>query len=297
MGRDPHGNARYAALSVASNSLLIVLKIVAGLITGSVSILSEAAHSTIDLLASVVALVSIRKAGEPADAEHRYGHEKMENLAAAFEGVLILFGAAIITYASILRLINGAQVQRLGVGIVVIGVSAAANLVVGGVLGRRASETGSAALGGDAAHLSADAATSVAVLVGLALVAITGAQWIDPVVALFVAAAIVVTGGRILRDSTRVLVDEALPPEEVEVIRATVLEQGAGRGVVGFHKLRTRSAGSRRYVDLHIQFAAGTTLEDAHSTAHELQDAISERLGDADILIHIEPEDRVRPEL
>jgi cation diffusion facilitator family transporter len=286
---------RAAALSVASNLTLIALKLIAGIITGSVSILTEAAHSSIDLIASLVAFVSVRKAGEPADAEHGYGHDKMENLAAAIEGVLILFGAAVITYESITRLINGSHVHDVGVGIGVIAISAVANGVVGTVIGRRARGTGSAALEGDAQHLSADAASSVAVLIGLVLVDVTGATWLDPAVALLVAGAIVWSGLRLVTRSSRVLVDEALPPEEVQMIRDTLLELGGGAGVVGFHQLRTRRAGTRRHIDMHIQFEAGTTLEDAHRTAHELQDAISTRLGGADILVHIEPADRVRP--
>jgi cation diffusion facilitator family transporter len=162
------------------------------------------------------------------------------------------------------------------------------------VIARNARATDSPALEGDAAHLRTDALTSLAVLIGLALVAITGAQWLDPVVALLVAAAIVVTGVRLLFRSSRVLVDEALPADEVAVIRAAVEEFGS-RGVVGYHELRTRRAGSQRYVDLHVQFRRGTSLEDAHRTAHELQDVIGARLGGADVLIHLEPQDRVRP--
>jgi cation diffusion facilitator family transporter len=128
----------------------------------------------------------------------------------------------------------------------------------------------------------------------LALVKLTGAQWIDPAVALVVAAAIVVTGIRLLTGSSQVLVDHALPPAEVEAIRSAV-EGFAARGVVGYHELRTRRAGWRRYVDLHVQFRSGTSLENAHRTAHELQDLIGRRLAGADVLIHLEPEDRVRP--
>ena len=126
------------------------------------------------------------------------------------------------------------------------------------------------------------------------LVALTGAQWLDPVMALIVAATIVPTGIRLVLRSTRVLVDEALPPTEVNEIRRTI-EEFAVHGVVGYHELRTRRAGSRRYVDLHVQFRRGTSLEDAHRTAHELQEQIAARLKGTDVLIHLEPEDRVRP--
>jgi cation diffusion facilitator family transporter len=286
--------SRAAALSIASNSALILLKVVAGAITGSVAILSEAMHSSIDLIASIVAFISVRKADEPADADHRYGHEKIENLSAAIEGMLILVGSAVIAFEAIRHLVIGSEVQRLGVGIAVVGVSAVANLTVGGIVARRARATESAALEGDAAHLRTDALTSVGVLVGLALVQVTGADWIDPIVALIVAAAIVVSGVRILTRSSRVLVDEALPTDEQRAIGEAVRAFGP-RGVAGYHKLRTRRAGARRYVDLHVQFRAGTTLEDAHAIAHELQDAIRGRVRGADVLIHLEPEGNVRP--
>jgi cation diffusion facilitator family transporter len=286
---------RAAALSIASNSGLILLKIVAGAVTGSVAIITEAIHSSIDLIASIVAYVSVRKADEPADASHLYGHEKVENLAAAIEGMLILLGAGVIVYESVRRIVVGSHVHSLGFGIAVVAFSGVANLCVSTILGRRARETGSAALEGDAAHLRTDAATSIGVLVGLVLVQVTGEGWLDPVVALMVAVAIVVSGVRILTRSSRVLVDEALPEEELAAIRETVVAFGRSHAVAGFHRLRARRAGARRYVDMHVQFRAGTTLEAAHRGAHELQDAIGERLGDADILIHLEPEDRVRP--
>jgi len=285
---------RAAGFSIASNLSLIVLKIVAGAITGSVAILTEAMHSSIDLLASVIAYVSVRKADEPADESHMYGHEKIENLAAAVEGMLVLVGSGVIVYEAVRRLVSGAQVESLGFGIVVMAISTVANLLVSGYLRRTAKAHDSPALAGDAAHLRTDAATSGAVLVGLALVQLTDATWIDSALALTVAAAIVVAGVRIFAGSSRVLVDEALPEHELEAIRAAVRSFG-GHGVVGYHALRARRAGARRHVDLHVQFRAGTSLESAHATAHDLQAAIQDRVERADVLIHLEPADRVRP--
>jgi len=290
----PQLKLRTATLSVVSNSALILLKVVAGTITGSVAILTEAVHSSIDLVASIVALVSVRKAGEPADESHRYGHEKLENLAAAIEGILILVGSAVIGFEAIRRLASHGRIHTVGLGIGVVAFSIVVNVVVSTVIARNARATGSAALEGDATHLRTDAFTSTGVLVALALVKITGAQWLDSAVALAVAAAILFTGVRLLSRSSRVLVDEALPAHEVAVIRSAVEELGP-QGVVGYHELRTRRAGSRRYVDLHIQFREGTSLEAAHQIAHRLQDLIAARLGDADVLIHLEPQDRVRP--
>jgi cation diffusion facilitator family transporter len=289
------GKSRAAALSIASNTALIALKLAAGAITGSVAIITEAMHSSVDLIASIVAFVSVRQAEKPADDSHPYGHDKFENLAAAIEALLILVGSGVIVFESVRRLSTShTQVGSLGVGIAVIAISVAVNIVVSGVLAKRGRETDSPALEGDAAHLRTDAATSAAVLVGLVLVQVTGATWLDPVIALVVAVAIVTAGVRLLMRASRVLVDEALPPEELDAVRDAIAEFGP-RGVRGYHKLRARRAGSRRYVDLHVQFASGTTLEAAHATAHALQDAIRARLRGADVLIHLEPEDSVHP--
>jgi cation diffusion facilitator family transporter len=278
-----------ARLSIISNAALIVLKLVAGAITGSIAIITEAVHSSIDLMASIVAYFSIRKAEEPADESHPYGHEKVENLAAALEGVLILVGAGIIVYEGSRRLADPPEVESLGFGIAAIGISVVVNAAVSTYLYRRARQTDSPALEGDAAHLRTDAATSLAVLVGLALVAITGVEALDPIVALAVAAAIVWAGIRLISRSSRVLVDEALPDDELAAV-ADAVETCGMPEVAGFHKLRARRAGSRRYIDLHVQFRPGTTLERAHSSSHELQAEIRRRVHRADVLIHIEPE-------
>jgi cation diffusion facilitator family transporter len=287
--------SRAAAVSIVSNTSLIALKVVAGLVTGSVSILTEAIHSSVDLAASFIAFFSVRQAETPADEHHRYGHEKFENVAAAAEGVLILIGSGVIVFAAIRSLVLGPELESLGFGIAVVAFATVVNLVVSTWLYRQARLSQSAALEGDAAHLRTDAFTSAGVLVGLALAQITGAHWLDPAIALVIAGAIVVTGTRIVARSWGVLVDEALPDAEQTAIREAI-EAFASRGVVGYHQLRTRRAGARRYVDLHVQFRSGTSLEDAHGTAHALQDEIERRLpGGTDVLIHLEPADKVRP--
>jgi cation diffusion facilitator family transporter len=282
---------RAARLSIASNTTLIVLKLVAGAATGSIAIVTEAVHSSIDLLASFVAFFSIRKADEPADETHMYGHEKVENLASALEGILILVGAGIIIFESARRLNHPRDVESLGFGIAAIAISMVVNLGVSTHLRREARATDSPALEGDAAHLSADALTSGGVLAALALVAITGEQSIDPITALIVAAVIVWSGVRIVNRSSRVLVDEALPEDELAQVREAIAGREAPE-VVGYHKLRARRAGSRRHIDLHVQFASGTTLERAHHLSHELQGEIERRIPHADVLIHLEPEAR-----
>jgi cation diffusion facilitator family transporter len=278
-----------AWLSIVSNSLLIALKLAAGAITGSIAIITEAVHSSIDLMASVIALIAVRRADAPADEDHPYGHERVENLAAAIEGMLILVGAGVIVFEATRRLASGAEVESLGVGIAVIGFSVVANLAVSTFLYRRAREHGSAALEGDAAHLRADALTSVGVLVGLGLVELTDEPAFDAIAALCVAAAIVVSGIRILSRSSRVLVDEAPPPEELDQIEAAIAAARPPE-MVGYHKLRARWAGASLHVDFHVQFRSGTTLERAHELAHELRQAIERKTAADDVLIHVEPE-------
>jgi cation diffusion facilitator family transporter len=285
-----------AALSIASNATLIVLKLVAGAITGSIAIVTEAIHSAIDLLASVIAFLSVRAADEPADREHPYGHEKLENLAAAIEGMLILVGAGIIVFEATRRLITGAEIDDLGIGIGVIAFSAIANVAISTFLYHRARALGSPALEGDAAHLRTDALTSLGVLAGLVLVELTGEPTFDAIAALLVAVAIVYSGVRILTGSSRVLVDEAPPPEELDRIEAAIAAARERHPeIVGYHKLRGRRAGARRHVDLHLQFRSGTTLEAAHAAAHTVREAIEAALPNTDVLIHNEPEQSLHP--
>src|SRR5688572_85944 len=273
-------------LSVVSNSILIALKLAAAAITGSIAILSEAIHSGIDLIASVIAFISVRRADEPADAEHPYGHEKAESVAASIEGMLILVGAGIIIFESVRRLVGGAEVEDLGIGIAVIAFSGIANAGVATFLRRQARRHESPALAGDAAHLGTDALTSVGVLIGLVLVEATGAVAIDSAVAIVVAMVIVVAGVRILRRSAGSLMDEAPPPEEMDRIEAAIAS-ARPKEMVGYHKLRARIAPRHLYVEMHVQFKTGTTLEQAHSLAHTLRDAIEAELKDAEVLIHV----------
>jgi len=282
-----------AALSIASNATLIALKLAAGALTGSIAILTEAVHSLIDLVASVIAFVSVRKADEPADAEHPYGHEKVESLAAAIEGMLILVGAGIIIYEASRRLAVGSEVESLGVGIAVMGFSVVANIAVSTVLLRRAKALESPALEGDAAHLRTDAMTSAGVVLGLALVDITGIAAFDSITALVVAIAIVGAGLSIIRRSSGVLVDETVPEPELDLIEAAIAAARTPE-VAGYHKLRARRAGSRRHIDLHVQYRSGTSLVRAHELAHQMRDSIEAEIPQAEVLIHVEPETSFR---
>jgi cation diffusion facilitator family transporter len=279
--------AAAAGVSITYNATLIALKVAAAIITGSVAILSEALNSTIDLVASMIAFVAVRRADEPADVEHPYGHEKVENVAASIEGVLIIGGAAFIIIESIGRLVDGnTEVESLGFGIAVIAFSTLSASAVSLFLRRQARKHDSAALQGDAAHLGADAFTSAGVLIALA-----GAEQLDAAVAIAFSGFIIFTGLNIIRRAAGILVDEAPPPAEMDRIEAAIARARADEPeVVGYHKLRARNTGRRRYIELHVQFRSGTSLERAHELAHELRNAIEADLGDAEVLIHVEPE-------
>lgn len=282
-----------AGVSILYNLVLIALKIVVGVITGSVAIISEALHSIMDLVAAVVAFVSVRKADEPADEEHPYGHAKLEHLAAAFEGFLLIVASLVIVVEAIRRLQSGAEVESIGLGIGVILFSIVGSALVASFLFRQARRHDSPALHGDATHLQADSISSVAVLVGLILVKITGNSTFDSIVAIVIAVWIAFTGSRITWRSVMDLMDSAPPPEEMDAIEKLIASSRPVE-MVGYHKLRARKAGSRRYVEMHVQFRKGTTLERAHELAHELRDAIEAQVERSEVLIHVEPETSVK---
>jgi cation diffusion facilitator family transporter len=248
-----------------------------------------------DLIASAIAFASLRKADAPADASHRYGHQKLEDLSASAQALLLLLGAVLIAAEAVRRLVEGVRVTSVGIGIAVVAVAAAVNLIVSTYLARRGRATESAALHANAADLRTDAFVSLGVLVSLILIKFTRAPWIDPVVGLLVAGTISITGVRILLGAGRRLADETLPMDELDRLRE-VVESFLGDEVVGFHDLRARHVGSHHEVDLHLQFVAGTSLERAHEISHRLQDAVVARLPGTTVLVHLEPEQRVRPD-
>ena len=286
---------RAAVVSIVSNSCLIVLKLTAGLITGSVGLISDAVHSLMDLIASVIAFASVRKADAPPDADHRFGHEKVEDLSAGAQALLLLIGAAFIAYEAIRRLVDGGTVDRVGVGMAVAGGAAVINLVVCTYLARVGRATGSRALTANAADLRTDAFVSTGVFISLVLDTLTHLQFIDPVVGLLVAVAVSTTGVRILNEASRRLADEALPPDELLALQE-VVNSFISSEVVGVHDLRARHVGSNHQADLHMQFADGTSLHRAHFLSHQLQAAVSARLPGTTVLVHLEPEERVRPD-
>ena len=279
--------SRAAAVSVASNSTLILLKIVAGVLTGSISLIAEAVHSTMDLAAAVIAFFSVRISDNPADDEHPFGHGKAENVSGVVEGLLIFVAAGIIVYEAIKKIITGPRLEYVEIGIGIMALSIVVNIIVSRYLVKVAKHTDSVALEADARHLSTDVLTMVGVLVGLALVRITGLAIFDPITAMVVAAMIFKAAYDITKKSFGGLMDTRLPKTEVELITGIINEHASK--LAGYHELRTRKAGSHRFVDLHLVLPNKVSLEEAHGMCDHLEDDIKDKLTNVSMTIHVEP--------
>ena len=282
-----------AWLSIASNTFLTVLKLITGVITGSVSIMSEGAHSAIDLLAAIIATFSVYAADRPPDRTHQYGHEKIENVSGVIEGSLIFIAAAWIISESIDKLIHGVDLSHLGLGALLMAFSAGLNFIVATLLKRSAMANRSVALEADAMHLYTDVYTSLGVFIGLSIITIAevawgvSISWIDPVIAIGVALLIIFTAYRITVKSFLPLLDASASTEDIAVIN-NVMDDFIPRGL-DFHKLRTRRAGGSLYVDLHMGCRPGISLEQGHGVSHELKARIEGSLAGAKVLVHVEP--------
>ena len=276
-----------AGLSVLSNTLLILLKVVAGLLSGSISIIAEAIHSGIDLVAAGIAFFSLRIAGRPADREHPFGHGKVENISGTIEAGLIFVAAGFIIYHAIDRIIAGAVIEYLSVGIAVMAVSVVVNVLVSRHLLRIARETDSIALEADARHLTTDVYTSLGVLAGLIVVRISGLNILDPIIAIGVALFILRTAYDVIRRAFPPLIDVRLPEDEEMLIASCIIEHYGE--MVGFHELRTRKAGSERYIDLHLVMAKNASIEEAHRLCDHMEEDIKSKLFNASVTIHVEP--------
>jgi cation diffusion facilitator family transporter len=281
--------SRAAAVSIVSNSCLVLFKLVVGLVSGSISIISEAVHSGSDLAAATIAFYSVRKAAKPADLDHRYGHEKVENVSGVVEALLIFAAAAVIIYEGVTKLVKGVHLEHVWLGVGVMTVSAVVNLVVSRrVLYPVARKTDSAALEADAAHLLTDVYTSAGVAVGLLIVKLTGIKAFDPIAAIAIALLIIHTAYRLTANSTRVLLDETLPEEELQTIRRCVSDH-RGEIITGYHRLRARRAGSRRHIDLHVTVDEAMSVTEAHDVAEHIMADIRECIPNSDVLVHVEP--------
>lgn len=277
---------RYAWLSIAAALLTIGLKSAAYLITGSVGLLSDAVESVVNLIGGMMALWMLTVAARPADEDHAYGHSKAEYFSSGVEGGLILVAGVSISVAAVQRLLAPQALQEIGLGLAV---SVVATLVNGGVallLLRAGRRHDSITLEANAHHLLTDVWTSVGVILGVALVALVGWQWLDPVVALLVAANILRTGFAIVRRSILGLMDTALPAEDVAAIRK-VLATHAAEGIQ-FHALRTRQAGARKFVSVHVLVPGEWTVHRGHELLEQIEADLRARLPGCGVFTHLE---------
>ena len=276
-----------AGFSIVSNTCLILLKLLAGIFTGSVSLIAEAIHSLMDLAAAVVAFFSVRVSDKPPDSKHPFGHGKAENISGVIEGLLIFIAAGLIINEAVHKIIEGGHLEMLEIGIAIMAVSIVVNLGVSRYLKKVARETDSLALEADATHLTTDVLTMAGVLIGLVIVRLTGLYILDPIFAMVVALLIIKAAFDITRKSFGGLMDASLPESEQEAISACILDHGDMS--LGFHNLRTRKVGSQRQVDLHLVIPRTKSVEDAHGICDHLEKDIEEILNRVEVNIHIEP--------
>ena len=279
---------KFAWLSVGTAIVTIALKVVAWWVTGSVGLLADAAESVVNLVAAVVALVAITVAERPADNDHQYGHSKAEYFSAVVEGAMIFVAAGFILYTSVERLINPVPLGSLGIGLAISVVAAVINGVVGTLLVRAGARHRSPTLKADGKHLLTDVVTSVGVVVGVALVWITGWEVLDPIVAVAVGANILFIGYRLVLESGMGLMDATLPDEDNRAIEA-VLDRHRQPGRVDFHELRTRESGKWRFVEFHALVPGDWSVERGHDLVETVEQEIHAALPHSHITTHLEP--------
>jgi cation diffusion facilitator family transporter len=283
----PVSLTRFAWLSIAAALATITLKTTAFALTGSVGLLSDALESVVNLVAAIVVLVVLRVVSRPADEQHQYGHSKAEYFSAAAEGAMILIAAGAIVASATGRFLHPRALDHVGPGIAVSIVAAALNGAVAVVLTRAGRRHRSITLTADGRHLMTDVWTSAGVVVGVAAVAVTGWDRMDPLVAIGVGVNIVISGWRLVRSSVSGLMDCALPDEDQQAIEA-VLARYRREGA-RFHALRTREAGARRFVSVHVLVPGSWTVQDGHDLLERLEADIDAALDGAVVFTHLEP--------
>lgn len=278
---------RVAGISVISNTFLTMSKLTVGFFSGSVSILSEGVHSGMDLIAAMIAFFAVRESGKPADERHAYGHGKIENVSGTIEAVLIFVAAIWIIVEAVKKILEGPEVENIGIGIIVMAISALTNIVVSTLLMRTAKKTDSVALKADAMHLRTDVYTSAGVFLGLVLMKFTGWAILDPVIAILVALLIIKAAFDLTKEAFMPLVDVSLPEQEYEVI-IEVLQSHAAE-FVEYHNVRTRRAGPERHIDLHLVVPKYMPVLQVHELCDRIEEEIEGRLRGSQVLIHAEP--------
>ena len=276
-----------AGLSITSNAIIIVTKIIAGMLSGSISIISEAIHSMSDFLASVLTFFAVTRSAEPADKEHPFGHGKYEDMSGFIEGGLIIFAGCFIVFESTKKIIFGYTLQiESMLGIYVMALAVVANFVVSRYLFYVAKKSDSVSLLADAEHLSTDIFSSLRVLIGLVLIKFTGIAALDPIVAIVVAVIILKTGFMISKETLNNLLDGSLPQEDIKKIE-TILKNN--KVIKGFKNIKGRKSGQYKDIELTLLFNPDMKISCAHSICDEIENEIKKELGSVLIIIHAEP--------
>jgi cation diffusion facilitator family transporter len=278
---------RFAWLSIAAAVITIGMKLLAYWLTNSVGLLSDALESLVNLASAIVALIALTIAARPADEEFTFGYSKVEYFSSGFEGGMILIAAVAIAGTAIRRLFDPQPIEQIGLGLAVSIAASLINLGVSLVLSRAARRYNSITLEADAKHLMTDVITTAGVIVGVALVAITGWERLDPIIALLVAANILFTGFRLLRRSAFGLMDMALPAQDVQTIKTT-LNSYEAQGVE-FHGVRTRTAAARSFMSMHVLVPGQWTVQRSHELAEQIESDIRMKLPSVAIVTHVEP--------
>ncbi|MDP4180974.1 MAG: cation diffusion facilitator family transporter [Bacillota bacterium] len=276
-----------AILSVISNSFLIIIKIIAGLLSGSVSIVSEAIHSGMDLIAAIIAFIAVKISSKPADKDHPYGHGKVENVSGVIEGILILIAAILIITEAVKKIIRPEHIGETNIALIVMFISSAVNFFISRKLFKVAKEIDSVALEADALHLKTDVYTSAGVGVGMLLIKITGIEIFDPIVAILVALLIVKEAWSLIWNAYCPLLDTKLSDSEEDKIK-NVINSYNGQ-IIDFHELRTRKSGSIKYIDFHMTVNKNLSVEDSHALSERIEKDLEEALKNTNVSIHIEP--------
>jgi cation diffusion facilitator family transporter len=280
-----NAKTKIARLSVASNTFLILMKFVVGMISGSVSIISEAIHSLMDLFAAIIAFFSVKVSDNPPDSRHPYGHGKIENISGVIEGLLILFAAIWIIVEAVKRLVGEPiELESIWIGALVMFVSAIVNTIISRRLYKAARETNSIALEADALHLKTDVYTSLGVAVGLGLIIVTGVKWLDPVVAIIVAIFIIRESYSLIKRASTPLLDTAWGDDEMEHLKRRLNEME-----VNYHDLRTRVAGNYRFIDIHVEIPENESVGKAHQYCDKIENELKKIYDNLTVTIHVEP--------
>ncbi len=277
---------RYAKLSIISNTFLIILKIIVGLLSGSVSIISEAVHSIVDLVAALIAYISVRISDKPPDEEHPYGHDKVENISGVIEALLIFAAAAIIIMEAVKKIIHQEPVESLGYGVLVMFVSSVVNFFVSRMLYKVARQEESVALEADALHLKVDVYTSAGVGLGLLFIWITGWTIFDPIIAILIALFILKESWEMLMRAFSPLIDFRISKNEIEIIKSAI--DNHKDICIDIHEIRTRRSGKTRHIDFHLMVPDDITVKEAHAICDDLEKDIASKIGHTHVLIHIE---------